>query len=69
MGDAGVVNLDGPQAVGEVHDLLYATERQTGQHTNADAPAVGVGQGGVPGIAETIHEVTERLRLAHLLHS
>lgn len=66
-GGGGVVDLDGAQACGEVHHLRDIAERQAGEDTDADAPAVGISQGGMPGASETIHEVSQGFGLAYFL--
>lgn len=66
-GGGGVVNLDGAQSFGEVHDLLDATERQAGEDTDADAAAVRICQGGVPSASETIHEIGQGIGLTYFL--
>ena len=53
--------------LGEVHDMLNAIERQAGQDAHADAAAVGISQGGVPGASEMTDEVSQCFGLAYFL--
>ncbi|MCA1602498.1 MAG: hypothetical protein LC776_12920 [Acidobacteria bacterium] len=63
-----VIYLHRPQTGRKVHDLLNVAERRARQHTDPDPSTIRISESRMPGAIQAIHEVSQGVCLAHLLH-